>query len=106
MEWERSIFEFAKPIVAAVHSYCLAGACEVMMLCDLAIAADDARPGEPDSRCANGPPCLIMPWLIGMRAAKELLYTGKMIDADRALQLDMVNEVCAPGALDRRALCH
>jgi enoyl-CoA hydratase len=106
MSWERSIFEFPKPIVAAVHSYCLAGACEVMMLCDLAVAADDARFGEPEIRFSNGPPALIMPWIIGMRAAKELLLTGKMIDAQRALQLGMVNEVCAPGDLDRRARYH
>jgi enoyl-CoA hydratase len=106
MEWERSIFEFEKPIVAAVHSYCLAGACEVMMLCDLAVAADDARLGEPEIRFSNGPPALIMPWIIGMRAAKELLLTGKMIDAQRALQLGMVNEVCAREDLDRRARYH
>jgi enoyl-CoA hydratase len=106
MEWERSIFDFGKPTVAAVHSYCLAGACEVMMLCDLAIAADDARLGEPEIRFSNGPPCLIMPWIIGMRAAKELLYTGKMIDAQRALQLGMVNEVCAVADLERRARYH
>jgi enoyl-CoA hydratase/carnithine racemase len=106
MAWERSIFEFEKPIVAAVHSYCLAGACEVMMLCDLAVAADDARFGEPEIRFSNGPPALIMPWIIGMRAAKELLLTGKMIGAQRALQLGMVNEVCAPGDLDRRARYH
>jgi enoyl-CoA hydratase len=77
-----------------------------MMLCDLAIAADDARLGEPEIRFSNGPPCLIMPWIIGMRAAKELLYTGKMIDAQRALQLGMVNEVCAPADLERRARYH
>ena len=106
MEWERSIFEFAKPIVAAVHSYCLAGACEVMMLCDIAVAADDARFGEPEIRFSNGPPALIMPWIIGMRAAKELLLTGKMIDAQRALQLGMVNEVCPRADLDRRARYH
>jgi len=106
MSWERSIFEFPKPIVAAVHSYCLAGACEVMMLCDLAVAADDARFGEPEIRFSNGPPALIMPWIIGMRAAKELLLTGKMIDAQRALQLGMVNEVCAPEDLERRARYH
>jgi enoyl-CoA hydratase len=106
LEWERSIFDFEKPIIAAVHSYCLAGACEVMMLCDLAVAADDARFGEPEIRFSNGPPALIMPWIIGMRAAKELLYTGKMIDAQRALQLGLVNEVCAPGDLERRARYH
>jgi len=106
MAWERSIFDFPKPIVAAVHSYCLAGACEVMMLCDLAVAADDARFGEPEIRFSNGPPTLIMPWIIGMRAAKELLLTGKMIDAERALQLGMVNEVCAREDLDRRARYH
>ena len=106
MEWERSIFDFEKPTVAAVHSYFLAGACEVMLLCDLAIAADDARLGEPEIRFSNGPPALIMPWIIGMRAAKELLYTGKMIDAQRALQLGMVNEVCTPADLVRRSRYH
>jgi enoyl-CoA hydratase/carnithine racemase len=103
MQWELGFFDFPKPIVAAVHSYCLAGACEVMMLCDLAVAADDARFGEPEIRFANGPPALIMPWIVGLRAAKELLLTGKLVDARRAYELGMVNEVCAAADLDRRA---
>jgi enoyl-CoA hydratase len=103
VDWELSFWSFPKPIVAAVHGYCLAGACEVMMLCDLAVASDDARFGEPEIRFSAGPPALIMPWLVGIRAAKELLYTGKLIDAQRALQLGMLNEVCARDDLERRA---
>jgi enoyl-CoA hydratase len=106
VEWELSFWSFPKPIIAAVHGYCLAGACEIMMLCDLAIAAEDARFGEPEIRFAAGPPALIMPWIIGIRAAKELLLTGKLIDAQRAYQLGMVNEVCAREDLDRRARYH
>jgi enoyl-CoA hydratase len=89
-----------------VHGYCLAGACEVMMLCDLAIAAEGTRIGEPEIRFAAGPPALIMPWVIGLRAAKELLLTGKLIDAQRAYELGMVNEVCPLEDLDRRARYH
>jgi enoyl-CoA hydratase/carnithine racemase len=93
MEWERSIFEFPKPIIAAVHSYCLAGACEVMMLCDLAVAADDARFGEPEIRFSNVGPALIMPFIIGFKRAREILYLGDPIDAQTALAYGMVNRV-------------
>lgn len=106
VEWELGFWSFPKPIIAAVHGYCLAGACEVMMLCDLAIAAEGTKLGEPEIRFAAGPPALIMPWLIGMRAAKELLLTGKLIDAQRAYELGMVNEVCPLEDLDRRARYH
>lgn len=106
VEWELGFWSFPKPIIAAVHGYCLAGACEVMMLCDLAIAAEGTKLGEPEIRFAAGPPALIMPWLIGMRAAKELLLTGKLIDAQRAYELGMVNEVCPLDDLDRRARYH
>lgn len=106
VDWELGFWSFPKPIIAAVHGYCLAGACEVMMLCDLAIAAEGTRIGEPEIRFAAGPPALIMPWLIGIRAAKELLLTGKLIDAERAYQLGMINEVCPLENLERRARYH
>lgn len=98
----RQIWSFPKPLIASVHGYCLAGACEIAMLCDLTIAASDSRFGEPENRFSSGPPVLIMPWVLGIKATKELLLTGKLIDADRAMRLGMVNEVVAPEDLARR----
>ncbi|MBS1870038.1 MAG: enoyl-CoA hydratase/isomerase family protein [Actinobacteria bacterium] len=106
MEWQRGFWSFPKPLVASVHGYALAGACEIAMLCDLTIAARGTRLGEPEVRFSTGPPLLIMPWVVGLKAAKELLYTGKLIDADRAYQLGMVNEVCEPEDLERRTRYH
>lgn len=104
--WARGIWSFPKPIVASVHGYVLAGACEIAMLCDLTVAATDARFGEPEVRFASGPPVLIMPWIIGAKATRELLYTGKLITAQRAYELGMVNEVCARADLERRTRYH
>lgn len=106
LDFERLIWDFPKPTVASVHGYALAGACEIAMLCDITVAAEGTKFGEPEIRLAAGPPAIIMPWVVGMKAAKELLYTGKMIDADRALQIGMVNEVCPADDLDRRTRYH
>lgn len=100
--WARGIWAFPKPTIAQVHGYCLAGACEVAMVCDITVAADGTRLGEPEIRFSTGPPALIMPWVVGMKAAKELLLTGRLIDASRALQLGMVNDVVPLDALERR----
>jgi enoyl-CoA hydratase/carnithine racemase len=101
-----AIWRFPKPIVAQVHGYCLAGACEIAMLCDLTIASDDAVFGEPEIRFATGPPALIMPWVVPMKIAKELIYTGKFIKAQRAYEIGMVNEVVGRDQLERRARYH
>jgi enoyl-CoA hydratase len=100
--WERGIWDFPKPTIAQVHGYCLAGACEVAMLCDITVAAEGTQFGEPEVRFATGPPALIMPWVVGMKAAKELLLTGRLIDAARALRLGMVNDVVPQDQLERR----
>jgi len=101
-----AIWQFPKPIVAQVHGYCLAGACEIAMLCDLTIASDDATFGEPEIRFATGPPALIMPWVVSMKIARELIYTGKFINAQRAYEIGMVNEVVPRDQLERRARYH
>ena len=63
------------------------------MMCDLTIAADDAVFGEPEIRFSNVGPALIMPFVIGFKRARELLYLGDPIDAQTALQYGMVNRV-------------
>jgi enoyl-CoA hydratase len=105
-QWAESIWKFPKPIIAAVHGYCLAGACEIAMLCDLTIASEDCKLGEPEIRFATGSPHLIMPWVVPMKVAKELLYSGKMISAQRAYEIGMVNEVVPQEKLMERARYH
>lgn len=82
-----------KPVLASVQGHALGAGCELAMFCDLTIAADDAMFGEPESRYSQSGPGFVMPWIIGFKKARELLYLGDMIDAPTALGLGMVNRV-------------
>src|SRR5438132_27729 len=90
-------WDMRKPVIASVRGHCLGGGCELVMMCDITIAADDALFGEPEIRFSNVGPALIMPFVIGFKRARELLYLGDPIDAKTALQYGMVNRV-VPGA--------
>jgi len=80
------------PTIAAVNGYALAGGLELMMCCDLAIAAADARLGEPEVRHVSAPPSLMMPWLVPIRHTRYLMYTGDMIDGMEAARIHLVNK--------------
>jgi len=94
------LFSLPKPTVAAVRGWCLAGACELAMACDLVVAADDAQFGEPEIRYGSGPVTLLMPFVLGQKKTNELLFTGDAIGATEAERLGLVNVVVAPDALD------
>lgn len=81
------------PVIASVNGYALAGALELMMCCDLAIAADNAKFGEPEVRHNSGPPALMMPWLLATRDVRWLMFTGDMVDAQEALRMHLINKV-------------
>jgi enoyl-CoA hydratase len=99
------LFDHPKPVIAQVHGYCLAGGCDLMMMCDLAVASADAVFGEPEIRFGSGVVTMVMPWLIGARRAKELLFTGEdRIAADEALRLGLVNRVVPAERLDDETL--
>jgi enoyl-CoA hydratase len=99
------LFDHPRPIIAQVHGYCLAGGCDLMMMCDLAVASDDAMFGEPEIRFGSGVVTMVMPWLIGARKAKELLFTGEdRIPAEEALRMGLVNRVVPRDELDDRTL--
>jgi enoyl-CoA hydratase len=82
-----------KPTVAAVHGYCLGSSMEISAVCDVTVAADDCRFGAPEVRYGSGIVCLVLPWIVGLKNAKELLLTGANIDAARALSIGLVNRV-------------
>ncbi|WP_313137991.1 enoyl-CoA hydratase/isomerase family protein [Paracoccus jeotgali] len=90
--WFR-IWRSRLPFIAAVHSHCLGGACELSMVCDITIAADDAQFGEPEIQFQSAPPFPIMPWVLGMKKTKELLLTGDRIGAEEAERIGLVNRV-------------
>jgi enoyl-CoA hydratase len=97
-------WDMRKPVVAAVQGHCLGGGCELVMMCDITIAADDAMFGEPEIRFSNVGPALIMPFVIGQKRARELLYLGDMIDAPTALAWGMVNRVVPRAELETAAM--
>jgi enoyl-CoA hydratase len=101
---EMTPWDMKKPVVAAVQGHCLGGGCELAMMCDITIAADDAVFGEPEIRFSNVGPALIMPFVIGQKRARELLYLGDTIDAPTALQYGMVNRVVPRAELDAATL--
>ena len=87
-----------KPTVAALHGYCLGGALELALACDMAVAAEDTRLGEPEVRFGSGIVALLLPWITGPKQAKELLLTGNdRITAQRALEKGLVNRVVPEG---------
>jgi enoyl-CoA hydratase/carnithine racemase len=90
---EMTPWDMRKPVIASVQGHCLGGGCELAMLCDLTVAADDALFGEPEIRFSNVGPALVMPFVIGLKRAREILYLGDPIDAQTALAYGMVNRV-------------
>jgi enoyl-CoA hydratase len=94
------LWALPRPTIAAVRGWCLAGACELAMACDLIVAASDSRFGEPEIRYGSGPVALLMPFVLGQKKTNELLFTGDSIDAQEAHRIGLVNRVVEADKLD------
>jgi 3-hydroxypropionyl-coenzyme A dehydratase len=97
----------SKPTIAAVNGFALGGGCEVAMSCDIRIAADTARMGQPEVTIGippgwGGTQRLMR--IVGVAKAKELVYTGKMIKADEAEKIGLVNAVVPLASLMEETL--
>ena len=88
-----AIWRCPKPVIAQVHGYALAGGLELAMACDLIVATPDAQLGEPEIRFGSAPVTLLMPYLIGQKMTRELLFTGDLIDGVEAHRIGLVNRV-------------
>jgi enoyl-CoA hydratase len=106
LDFEMIPWNMKKPVVAAVQGHVRGGGCELVMLCDLTIAADDATFAEPEVRFSSVGPALVMPMIIGYKKARELLYLGDAIDARTALDLGMVNRVVPAAELNSASLAY
>jgi enoyl-CoA hydratase len=100
---QRRIFDFAKPVVAAVRGHAVGQGFELAGVCDLTIASDTARLGEIQIRHGFGPPTLITPFLVSLKHAKEVLLLGEALTAEEAYRMGIVNRVVADADLEREA---
>jgi enoyl-CoA hydratase/carnithine racemase len=96
----RAIWSLAKPVIAAVHGYCLGQACELAAVCDLTVAAESATFGEVEINHGWGPPLPVTPYALGLKRAKEVLLLGEMFNAAQAMQIGLVNRVVNDEELD------
>lgn len=87
------VWSFPKPIITAVKGHALGGACDLALSGDITLVADDAKIGEPEVRQVSGPPTLMMPWVVGIKHAKELLLFGDTIDAEEAFRIGIANRI-------------
>ncbi|HEX9692283.1 MAG TPA: enoyl-CoA hydratase-related protein [Gemmatimonadales bacterium] len=96
---------FPRPIIAAINGFCLGGGCELAMACDIRIASEKAKLGQPEVKLGilpGGGGTQRLPRLVGFGTAAKLLFTGDMVDAREALRIGLVDEVVAPEALADR----
>ena len=91
----RSLELAGKPTIAVVDGSALGGGCELVAGCDIVIASERARFGQPEIKLGVFPPvaAVLLPSIIGEKAARELILTGELIDAAEALRLGLVNRV-------------
>ena len=97
-----SIELLSKPVIAAVNGIALGGGTELALACDIRIASSAATMGLTETRLAiipGGGGTQRLPRLIGKGKAKELIFTGRRVDAQEALEIGLVNQVCAPADL-------
>lgn len=95
-----------KPTLALLNGYTTAGGFEAMISCDFAIAEEDAKIGDFHIRrgmTGGGAPIYRLPRILGMRRAKEMMMSGKIISGTKAAEWQLVNESCPNGGLDEAA---
>jgi cyclohexa-1,5-dienecarbonyl-CoA hydratase len=100
----RALDAMAKPVIALVDGAALGGGCELVAACDIVVASERARFGQPEIKLGVFPPvaAILLPRVIGERRARELILTGELIGAPEALRLGLVNYVVAPAELEAK----
>ena len=101
------IEEFPAPVIAAIKGFALGGGCELAIACDLRVLGDSAKLGQPEVKLGIIPAAggtYRLPRLVGLGIARELVYTGRMVDAAEALRIGLANVVVPDAEVVDRAL--
>lgn len=90
-----ALAEFPVPTIASVHGHALGGGCELVLCCDLAVLAENAKLGQPEIQLAAIAPIAVLRliYFVGYRAAADLIFTGRSLNAQEALEMGLVNAV-------------
>ncbi|MGH3440309.1 MAG: enoyl-CoA hydratase/isomerase family protein [Sciscionella sp.] len=104
---ERSIVGLSLPTIAAINGFCIGGGCEIALACDIRIAADDAKFGITPAKLGivyhfTSTKQLVA--AVGPAWAKQILFTGDILDAETALRIGLVNELHTAAAVNTRAV--
>ncbi len=98
---------FPAPVIAAVNGFALGGGCELAIACDLRVLGESAKLGQPEVKLGIIPAAggtYRLPRLVGLGRARELVYTGRIVDAAEALRLGLANAVVPDAEVVPRAL--
>ena len=98
------IWDLAKPVIAQVHGWCLAGGSELAAACDLVYVADDAQIGYPPVRSMSPPDNQFHAWYCGLRPAMEMMLTGDAIDGHEAVRTGLANRAFPAATLESEVL--
>lgn len=102
-----SIDTFPKPVIAMINGFCLGGGCELALACDIRIAGENAKLGQPEINLGiipGGGGTQRLTKLIGEGKSMEMILTGDMIDAETALKLGLVNHVYSAEELEENTM--
>lgn len=102
----RTLEQLSRPTIAVIDGAALGGGCELVAACDIAIASERARFGQPEIKLGVFPPvaAVLLPHLIGDKRARELIFTGEMIEAAEAMRVGLVNYVVPSSQLEQKTV--
>lgn len=98
----RLMIKVGKPTLAVVNGACLGGGCEIALFCDMVIASENTKFGQPEIQVGVFPPiaCMILPQIISQKKALEMVLTGTLIPAKEAEALGLINKAVPPEQLE------
>ena len=99
-----AIWDNRKVVIASVQGFCLAGGSDLMLSCDITIAAENAVFSEPELEFSTHPSFLILPYIVSLKDAKYMLFTGERFNAEEAKQMGMVNKVVPTEGLEAETI--